>query len=49
MDELTRPSRAPTGQFLIDQDVLKENGVTDFSQYRHPGVSEEELIEDFFV
>ncbi len=46
---LTRPSRSLTGQFLIDEDVLKENGVTDFSQYRHPGVSEEELIADFFV
>jgi citronellol/citronellal dehydrogenase len=46
---LTRPSRSLTGQFLIDEDVLKENGVTDFSQYRHPGVSEDELIADFFV
>jgi citronellol/citronellal dehydrogenase len=46
---LTHPSRSLTGQFLIDEDVLKANGVTDFSQYRHPGVSEDELIADFFV
>jgi hypothetical protein len=49
VDELTRPSRALTGQFLIDADALNENGMTDFSQYRHPGVSEDELIVDFFV
>ena len=46
---LTAPARSLTGQFLIDEDVLKNNGVTDFSQYRHPGVAEEELIGDFFV
>jgi citronellol/citronellal dehydrogenase len=46
---LTRPSRSLTGRFLIDEDVLEENGVTDFSQYRHPGVSEQDLIGDFFV
>ena len=30
---LTRDSRARTGEFLIDEDVLKEVGVTDFEQY----------------
>jgi citronellol/citronellal dehydrogenase len=30
---LTRPSRTFTGQFCIDEDVLRETGVTDFSQY----------------
>jgi citronellol/citronellal dehydrogenase len=46
---LTQPSRAATGQFLIDDEVLKASGVTDFAQYRHPGVEEDELIADFFV
>lgn len=46
---LTRPSRELTGRFLIDEEVLREAGVTDFAQYRHPGVSEAELIPDFFV
>jgi citronellol/citronellal dehydrogenase len=46
---LTRPARSLTGQFLIDEDVLKGSGVTDFGKYRHPGVSEAELIPDFFV
>ena len=30
---LVRPARAGTGQFLIDEDVLREAGVTDFSRY----------------
>ena len=30
---LTRDSRARTGEFLIDEDVLKDVGVTDFEQY----------------
>jgi citronellol/citronellal dehydrogenase len=46
---LTQPARELTGQFLIDDQVLKRSGVTDFSRYRHPGVSEEDLLPDFFV
>jgi citronellol/citronellal dehydrogenase len=30
---LTRPSRSFTGQFCIDEDVLREAGVSDFSVY----------------
>ena len=30
---LTRPSRERTGQFFIDEDVLREAGVADFSRY----------------
>lgn len=30
---LTRPSRELTGQFCIDEDVLREAGVTDFTRY----------------
>lgn len=44
---LTRPSREATGQFFIDEDVLREAGVTDFERYAvTPGA---ELIADFFV
>ena len=46
---LTQPSRALTGQFLIDDEVLKGAGVTDLSRYRPEGVSEAELMRDFFV
>jgi citronellol/citronellal dehydrogenase len=30
---LTAPARARTGRFLIDEDVLREAGVTDFTRY----------------
>jgi citronellol/citronellal dehydrogenase len=44
---LTSPSREFSGNFCIDDDLLKSRGVTDLDQYAvTPGV---ELIEDFFV
>jgi citronellol/citronellal dehydrogenase len=44
---LTRRSRDFTGRFLIDEDVLREEGVTDFTPYAvDPGAK---LISDFFV
>ncbi|KAM7435537.1 Hydroxysteroid dehydrogenase-like protein 2 [Porites harrisoni] len=44
---LTRDSRARTGEFLIDEDVLKDVGVTDFEQYSCvPG---SKLLPDFFL
>ena len=46
---LTRPSREVTGRFLIDEDVLREAGVSDFSGYRDPAVGEADLRLDFFV
>jgi citronellol/citronellal dehydrogenase len=45
---LTKPSREYTGQFVIDDDVLEEAGVTDFSIYLNGG-TEEELALDFWV
>lgn len=42
-----KPARAFTGNFLIDDTFLAENGVTDFDRYRvNPG---EDLMVDFFV
>jgi citronellol/citronellal dehydrogenase len=46
---LTRDARTFTGRFCIDDEVLREEGVTDFSVYRHEGVAEGELMMDFFV
>ena len=46
---LTREARACTGNFFIDEDVLREAGVTDLSTYRHEGVSEDALMPDFFL
>jgi citronellol/citronellal dehydrogenase len=46
---LTKPSREFTGKFCIDDAILRASGETDFTQYRDPGVSEEDLLPDFFL
>ena len=46
---LTQPSRECTGRFLIDEDVLRDSGVTDLSRYRDAEVSEDQLLPDFFL
>jgi len=46
---LPADSRTLTGQFLIDEDVLRDAGLTDFSAYREAGVTDDELMPDFFV
>ena len=44
---LTRPSREVTGNFFIDEDVLKDAGITDFEPYAvKPGTA---LQPDFFI
>jgi citronellol/citronellal dehydrogenase len=44
---LTRPARDYTGHFAIDDEVLRETGVTDFDQYAvEPGA---ELLPDLFL
>jgi citronellol/citronellal dehydrogenase len=42
-----RPSREFTGHFLIDDNFLAENGVTDFERYRVDPT--QKLAQDFFV
>lgn len=44
---LTRPSREFTGQFAIDEDVLRSAGITDFSQYS--AVPDDQLLPDLFL
>jgi citronellol/citronellal dehydrogenase len=46
---LRRPARECTGNFFVDEDLLREAGKTDFAEYRHEGVSEEELTPDYFL
>ncbi|MBY8966019.1 NAD(P)-dependent oxidoreductase [Algiphilus sp. NNCM1] len=46
---LCKESRSFSGHFCIDDVVLHEAGVRDFSIYRRSDVSEEELMPDFFV
>lgn len=44
---LGKPSTACTGNFFIDEEVLKREGVTDFSQYAvNPG---QDLMKDLFL
>src|SRR5882757_6093898 len=46
---LTSSSREHTGNFHIDDEVLRAAGEADFSQYRDAGVREEDLLPDFFL
>lgn len=47
---LTRPARTCTGNFFIDDDVLRAQGWTDFERYKvTPGLPDDELAPDFFI
>jgi citronellol/citronellal dehydrogenase len=46
---LSQPSRAITGRFFLDDDVMRMTGVTDLARYRQPGVEESDLMPDFFL
>ena len=46
---LTQPSRTITGRFYVDDELLRNAGVKDFSPYRKEGVREEDLTPDFFL
>lgn len=45
---LTKEAKDFTGQFVIDEFILADNGVTDFVQYQHEGY-DGPLVADFFV
>lgn len=45
---LTSDAKANTGNFYIDELLLRENGVTDMAQYNQPGY-DGPLMADFFV
>ncbi|KAJ3097874.1 Hydroxysteroid dehydrogenase-like protein 2 [Phlyctochytrium planicorne] len=47
---LSQESKYYTGQFTIDETLLRQIGVTDFKKYRtHPDSSDDEIAPDFFV
>jgi citronellol/citronellal dehydrogenase len=46
---LTRDSRSFSGHFCIDEEVLREEGLTEFARYRAAEVREEDLLPDFFI
>jgi citronellol/citronellal dehydrogenase len=46
---LVTPGADYTGQTLIDEDVLRAAGISDFSPYRYEGAMEEQLQSDIFL
>ncbi len=46
---LSRHSRECTGNFFIDEEVLRESGVTNFDKYKYTEVNDSELLPDFFI
>jgi len=47
---LTRDSRQCSGNFFIDEEILREEGITDFTSYQvNPDLSEAELMPDLFL
>ena len=46
---LTRDSRTFSGNYCIDEEVLREEGIRDLAPYRPAGVREEDLLPDFFI
>lgn len=45
---ITQPSRACTGNFFIDEEVLRDRGITDFSPYA-PATGSDVCVADVFV
>ena len=45
----SKSSRECTGNFFVDEDVLRESGMMDFSQYKYTNVEDYELLPDFFL
>jgi citronellol/citronellal dehydrogenase len=46
---LTSPHATTTGNFFLDEDVLRQHGVTDFTKYANDPAHAGDLIADFFV
>ncbi|MGJ3255578.1 MAG: SDR family oxidoreductase, partial [Alcanivorax sp.] len=47
---LTRPVDAASGHFFIDEDVLRDAGISDLSGYRvDPDLDDDKLLPDFFL
>ncbi|HEX4701748.1 MAG TPA: NAD(P)-dependent oxidoreductase [Pseudonocardiaceae bacterium] len=46
---LTQPATEYTGQTMIDEDVLRTAGMSDFAGYRYEGATEEQLQTDIFL
>ncbi|NBB17863.1 SDR family NAD(P)-dependent oxidoreductase [Runella sp. CRIBMP] len=46
---LSKHSRECTGNFFIDEEVLRESGITNFDMYKYTEVNDSELLPDFFI
>ena len=47
---LSRPMASASGQFFIDEEILRETGTTDFGPYRvDPALEDNQLLPDFFL
>lgn len=46
---LCKDSKSITGQFLIDEDILRNEGVTDFTNYACNPANKDNLMMDFFL
>jgi hypothetical protein len=46
---LTKDPKTTTGNFFVDDDVLREHGVTDFDQYCVDPAYKDQLMPDFFL
>ncbi|XP_012262596.2 hydroxysteroid dehydrogenase-like protein 2 [Athalia rosae] len=46
---LCKDSRSITGQFLVDEDYLRSEGITDFAQYACNPKYQDNLMPDFFL
>ena len=47
---LTRSSKKCSGNFYVDEEVLKQEGITDFSKYAvTPNMEDKDLNPDFFI
>ena len=47
---LQKDAKTVSGNFYIDEDVLRAEGVTDFAEYRvNPNTPENQLLHDFFI
>ncbi|KMQ90499.1 hydroxysteroid dehydrogenase-like protein 2 protein [Lasius niger] len=46
---LCKDSKSITGQFLIDENILKNEGITDFTNYACNPANKDKLMMDFFL
>jgi citronellol/citronellal dehydrogenase len=46
---LSSANRSLTGRLLIDEEILRESGITEFEHYRFAPDSSDKLMKDLFV